>query len=93
MTQTVAENSRLPQIRHWFFQTLTSEQRAGFFEAWCGMPKGAEISLGMQYQMLERVGAASADTLPKGQDAQQGLAGTEGGAVDAEDSETPGKHP
>jgi hypothetical protein len=33
--------------------------------------------------------AASADTLPKGQDAQHGLAGTEGGAVDAEGSETP----
>jgi hypothetical protein len=33
--------------------------------------------------------AASADTLPKGQDAKQGLAGTEGGAVDAEGSETP----
>jgi hypothetical protein len=32
---------------------------------------------------------ASADTLPKGQDAQQGLAGTESGAVDAEGSETP----
>jgi hypothetical protein len=32
---------------------------------------------------------ASCDTLPKGQDAQQGLAGTESGAVDAEGSETP----
>lgn len=30
--------------------------------------------------------AASADTLPKGQDAKQGLAGTESGAVPNEDS-------
>jgi hypothetical protein len=37
---------------------------------------------------------ASVDTLPKGQDAKQGLAGTESGAVDAEGSETPNlQHP
>lgn len=32
--------------------------------------------------------AASADTLPKGQDAQQGLAGTESGAVPKADAQT-----
>jgi hypothetical protein len=36
--------------------------------------------------------AASADTLPKGQDAQQGLAGTESGAVAATSGETPNLH-
>jgi hypothetical protein len=37
---------------------------------------------------------ASDDTLPKGQDAKQGLAGTESGAVGSEADETPNlQHP
>jgi hypothetical protein len=36
-----------------------------------------------------RARAASADTFPKGQDAQQGLAGTESGAVPKADAQTP----
>jgi hypothetical protein len=45
---------RFPEVRHWFFQTLTPEQRAGFFEAWCGIPKGTQLSLGLQFQVLEK---------------------------------------
>jgi hypothetical protein len=36
-----------------------------------------------------RLAPASVDTLPKGQDAKQGLAGTEGSAVGSEADETP----
>jgi hypothetical protein len=36
---------------------------------------------------------ASADTLPKGQDAKQGLAGTESGAVPKADARTPSPNP
>ena len=36
---------------------------------------------------IEAQRAASADTLPKGQDAQQGLAGTESGAVAKPDAQ------
>jgi hypothetical protein len=53
---------RQAEVRHWFFQTLGPEQRAGFLEAWCGMPKGVEISLGMQYQMLDKAVAATRTT-------------------------------
>jgi hypothetical protein len=63
----------------------------------CGVPL-SELSDEERAEFRRTLGqvpfrAASCDTLPKGRDAQQGLAGTESGAVDAEGSETPKGNP
>jgi hypothetical protein len=55
---------RVAEIRHWFFQTLVPEQRSGFFEAWAGVPKGLNLTLGTQYQTLERIAREALSATP-----------------------------
>jgi hypothetical protein len=52
---------RLAELRHWFFQTLTPEQRRGFLVAWgfCNNAVAETLSLGLQDQMISAVSTAA----------------------------------
>jgi hypothetical protein len=48
------------ELRHWFFQKLNPEQRTGFLVAAGIAPKTCDLTLGMQYQAIERIAEALA---------------------------------